>query len=547
MTKDLVSLLKQSYDSVPYESHPFPQTAPEHLHALAFLFGLDAPDPATARVLEIGCSAGENIFPYAARNPQAQVVGIDLSDVQINHGKARLNEIGLANVRLQAVNIEEIGKAEQPYDYIICHGVFSWVPTSVQQAILRVCSENLSESGIAYISYNTYPGWKTKEIIRDAMLLRGAERVTPEEKLSYAMGMVDFLQQVSLDNSVLRKVLDENADHIRQGKASYLLHEFLEPCNQPMYFKDFMALAGEYGLGYLAEAEPNTMFLSNYASSIAEPLSKEVTHQEQLEQYLDFVRNRAFRQTLLVHKSQQAKIRYALDAERLQKFYVAGVFFDHQITSDTRQPKTYTDWRGGEVIPGSALEYAFMEALSKVYPATLNVDQLTAALIASGQLSTGQDARALALAFLETYVIRGHVRIRTHVASQMATVNAEAEADPATVKWQWHSGVIRHGNGWATSPWHEMVALSPLAMVLAKLLETPVSFEQLKTATSVALEKGEISLLQDGKPSHLTKDSKGPASTHYLQAALESMLRTYQRHGVLAAINASNRANEHNV
>ncbi len=535
MTTDLVSLLKQSYDSVPYESHPFPQTAPEHLHALAFLFGLDAPDPVTARVLEIGCSAGENIFPYAARNPQAQVVGIDLSDVQINHGQARLDEIGLTNVRLQAANIEEIGKAEQPYDYIICHGVFSWVPISVQQAILRVCSENLSESGIAYISYNTYPGWKTKEIIRDAMLLRGAERATPEEKLSYAMGMVDFLQQVSLDNSVLRKVLDENAASIRAGKASYLLHEFLEPCNQPMYFKDFVALAGEYDLGYLAEAEPNTMFLSNYDPSIAEPLSKEVTHQEQLEQYLDFVRNRAFRQTLLVRKPHQARIRYALDAERLQKLRVAGIFFDHNIAGDTHQPNTYTDWRGGEVIPGSALEYAFMEALSKAYPATLNVGELAAALNTDA-LPAGQDAQALALAFLETYVIRGHVRIRTHGSTPAFTLNPEAEANPAAFTWQWQSTVVRHGNGWATTPWHEMVALSPLAQALASTLATPSSFAQLQAVAAAALEKGDIALLQDGKPSDFAKDSE--ASALYLQTGLESMLKTYQRHGVLVAINA---------
>ncbi|XGA79449.1 class I SAM-dependent methyltransferase [Halomonas sp. CH40] len=535
MTTELVSQLQQSYDSVPYESHPFAQTAPEHLHALAFLFGLAAPDPATARVLEIGCSAGENIFPFAARHPQAQVVGIDLSEVQIQQGQARLDELGLTNVRLQAASIEEVGKADTPYDYIICHGVFSWVPASVQQAILRVCSENLSDNGIAYISYNTYPGWKTKEIIRDAMLLRGAKRTTGDEKLSYAIGMIDFLQQVSPEQSVMRKVLDENADKIRQGKASYLLHEFLEPCNQPMYFKDFVALAGEYNLWYLAEAEPHIMFLNNYAASIAEPLSKEVKQQEQLEQYLDFVTNRAFRQTLLIPKANQAKIRYGLDAKRLEQLQVAGIFFENKMAGDTRQPTLYTDWRGGQIAP-NALEYAFVEALSKAYPATLTFEQLVGVLEASGELAKGQDARAATLALVETYVIRSHVRIRAQGEEAMAdfAINPAAAEAPDRFKWQWHPRTLRHPNGWATSPWHEIAALTPLARVLGSCLQTPVTFEQLQTAAAEALEKGEITLLSNGKPSELAKEPQQVAST--LHTSLMDMFQGLYRQGLVTPV-----------
>jgi len=533
MTQELVSLLQQSYDSVPYESRPFQQTAPEHLHATAFLFGLEAPDPASARVLEIGCSSGENIFPFAARHPEAEVVGIDLSEVQIQTGQARLDALGLNNVRLQAANIEEVGKADKPYDYIICHGVFSWVPESVQQAILRVCSESLSDNGIAYISYNTYPGWKTKEIIRDAMLLRGAERATPEEKLSYALGMVDFLQQVSPEDSVMRKVLDENADKIRQSQSSYLLHEFLEPCNQPMYFKDFLAMAGEHDLGYLAEAEPNIMFLNNYEASIAEPLSKEVNQQEQLEQYLDFVTNRAFRQTLLVRKPQQANIRYNLDAQRLEQLQVAGIFFENRLASGTQQPAIYTDWRGGQIAPGNALEYAFMEALSKAYPATLTFEQLAAVLESSGELAKGQDAQAATLALVETYVIRGHVRISAQGEEAMAdfAINPAVEEAPDRFTWQWHPQTLRHPNGWAVSPWHDFVALAPLAQTLAEVLETPVSFETLQTATLTALEKGAITLLTDGTPKAHAEDPQQAASI--VHSSLMDMLLELYRHGLL--------------
>ncbi|MGS2744616.1 methyltransferase regulatory domain-containing protein [Halomonas sp. LS-001] len=540
MTQELVSQLQQSYNSVPYDSRPFQQSAPEHLHALACLFGLDAPEPAKARVLEIGCSEGGNILPFAARYPDAEVVGIDLSDVQITAGQARLKEAGLTNMRLQAANIEDISKDAKPYDYIICHGVFSWVPASVQQAILRVCSENLSDNGIAYISYNTYPGWKTKEIIRDAMLLRGAERTTPEEKLSYAVGMVDFLQQVSPEGSVMRQVLNENADMIRQGKPSYLLHEFLEPCNQPLYFKDLLAMAGEHGLGYLAEAEPNSMFLSNYAPSIAKPLSKEVKNQEQLEQYLDFVHNRAFRQTLLVRKPNQAKIRYAVGAEQLKKLHVAGLFFEQNIDHQINQTKVYTDWRGGNLTPVNALEYAFMEAISKAYPATLNVSQLAAALKESGQLSAGEDAEAVALALLEIYVIRGHVRLRADDQTAMTklakTSAIAANLDAENQQWQWQASAVRHSSGWVATPWHEALPLGPLALVLAETLDTPCRFADLYQRGLEAIKEGEITLMEKGQPVNTAADAEETAQR--LKEVLVSMLNNLYRAGVLEMVNA---------
>ena len=537
MTQELVSQLQHSYDSVPYNTQPFPQTAPEHLHALAFLFGLNPPDPTSARVLEIGCSTGENLFPFAARHPQAKVVGIDLSEVQIHQGQARLKALGLTNVHLHAANIEDLGKAEAPYDYIICHGVFSWVPASVQQAILRVCSENLSENGIAYISYNTYPGWKAKEVIRDAMLLRGATRSTPEEKLAYAKGMLDFLQKVTPDNSVMHKVLDEHVEGINQGEASYLLHEFLEPCNQPMYFKDFLAQAAEYGLGYLAEADYARMFLSNYPASIAEPLRKEVNQQAAMEQYLDFVSSRAFRQTLLVRHPQQARVRYTLDTERLKALQVAGVFMDnqaqHTAIGDTKA--TYIDWHGGKVAPRNALEYAFMEALSRVYPATLNLGQLAAAIEASGQLEKGQKAEAAALVLLESYVVGSHVRIRAQDTTMTNyAIHPDAEADPSSYQWQWHPQILRHPNGWAVSLWHDVAPLTPLAQTLADTLATPVGLDRLQAVAEKALAKGAITLLENGKPSGRQGEQASQALRHHLVATLNHL----HRQGLITPVGA---------
>ena len=182
-----VDQLRAAYDAVPYESHAFPQTAPGHLAAVAYLFGLEPVDVRTARVLEIGCAAGGNLIPFAAFHPQARVVGIDLSSVHVDQGRRRVKALDLNNLELIQSDVAAMDPAALgEFDFIICHGVYSWVPENVQEAILSACDTMMAPGGVAYISYNVYPGWKSKEIVRDAMLLRGGDRATPDEKLSYA-------------------------------------------------------------------------------------------------------------------------------------------------------------------------------------------------------------------------------------------------------------------------------------------------------------------------------------------------------------------------
>ncbi|MBP8747530.1 MAG: class I SAM-dependent methyltransferase, partial [Brachymonas sp.] len=163
MTKQTESIRK-TYDQTPYQSRPFPQSAPERLQAIAHIFGVDAPAASTARVLELGCSAGGNLIAVAVRHPKLRAMGVDVSGVQIAYGQQVLQSSGISNAELRQASIEEIDESWGTFDYIICHGVYSWVPEHVCNAILRVCQQRLSSNGVAYISYNTYPGWKSREI-----------------------------------------------------------------------------------------------------------------------------------------------------------------------------------------------------------------------------------------------------------------------------------------------------------------------------------------------------------------------------------------------
>ena len=312
---DAVEQLRADYDATPYNSDAFPQSAPGQLAAIAYLFGLETPEVSTARVLEVGCAAGANVIPFAVAHPKASVVGIDLSEVQIDAGRVRVQKLGLDNLELRAGDIARMELAGLgQFDYIVAHGVYSWVPENVQDAILSAFRRLLAPKGVAYLSYNTYPGWKTKEVLRDAMLLASGGSATPDEKVRNARGMVDFLDEVAPAGGVLSRVMAESRAFSESFGDSYLLHDELETFNSPCYFYEMLNRAGAHGLAFLAEARPEAMFPGNHGPKVAEYLQEKCAGvQVLIEQYMDFVVNRLFRESLLVHAERAPDIRYAPD------------------------------------------------------------------------------------------------------------------------------------------------------------------------------------------------------------------------------------------
>src|ERR1043165_5096540 len=121
--------------------------------------------PNHCRVLELGCASGGNLIPMSLSWPGSRFVGIDLSRRQIRDGQEMIREIGLNNVDLVCQSILDVPRELGTFDYILCHGVYSWVPPDVQNKILEICRDHLQAQGVAYVSYNTFPGWHARAAI----------------------------------------------------------------------------------------------------------------------------------------------------------------------------------------------------------------------------------------------------------------------------------------------------------------------------------------------------------------------------------------------
>ncbi|MCP4284229.1 MAG: class I SAM-dependent methyltransferase, partial [Gammaproteobacteria bacterium] len=154
-----------------------------------------------SRVLEMGCGDGSNIMPMAYEFPESEFLGIDLSPVQIGIGQRHVDSLGLMNIRLDARNIMDMGPGDGKFDYIIVHGVYSWVPDRVKDKILDICRNNLADQGIAYISYNVLPGWQFNKSMRDIMLYRSRHINTPKERVSATMELVNTMLEAGADSN----------------------------------------------------------------------------------------------------------------------------------------------------------------------------------------------------------------------------------------------------------------------------------------------------------------------------------------------------------
>src|SRR6478672_12244551 len=380
---DAIGQLRADYDLTPYTSNSFPQSAPGHLAAIAHLFGLETPEVSTARVLEIGCAAGGNLIPFAAAHPQAHVVGIDLSQVQVDQGSTRAQALGLNNLQLLAGDIARMDlEALGQFDFIIAHGVFSWVPEEVQEALLSTFRRLLAPEGVAYMSYNVYPGWKAKEIVRDAMLLASGDSVTPEEKVREARRMADFLEEVAPVDGVLARVLAMSRAHALGFGDSYLLHDELETFNSPCYFYEMLGRASAHGLAFLAEARPEAMVPGNYGPKVADYLLEKCGGVQVLvEQYLDFVADRTFRETPLVHAERAQQIQYNPDPARLRRFHIAA--WAPPVDGETRLDSSRQEFEqadGATLFTNDPGIKAALEALSARWPWTLSRDELVEAV-----------------------------------------------------------------------------------------------------------------------------------------------------------------------
>ncbi|MCK2127350.1 class I SAM-dependent methyltransferase [Thauera aromatica] len=481
------------YDRSQYASEAFFYTAPAHLRATAWLYGVETAPVETARVLELGCSAGGNLLPFALSYPDATAVGVDLSPAQVQHGQKLIAELGVGNLTLHAMDLTRIDKDFGQFDYIIVHGVFSWVPPEVKQAILRICRDNLSPLGIAYVSYNTYPGWKAGDIVRDAMLMHSYGAADDAGRLARGKTMLTLLSEGLAAGNPLAPSLKAAVARLRQYSDHYIAHEYLELHNTPCYFVEFAEAAQQAGLAYVGDAEAHTEMNATYGRNVQLNHSLIALGQPKIlrQQYLDFAIGRNFRKSLLIDGTRHPSIGNDPDLDRLADLRFAGRFTETGRDERAAKPRVkYTNHKGRELHTSDPMVEAVIHGLTQAWPRSATVECLLDAPAVAAAPGAERDA---VLSALRTLYQLGMVHV---------TRDADAYAPPSPALPTLIPGVCTLSAPAGDAPclvgqfnlWHDArkPRFKPAERWLLPYLDGTQSEAQLRTRLRDALTQGRV-------------------------------------------------------
>lgn len=307
-----------SYDQVRYPATLFPETLPDHLAAIARLHGLDAPDPATARVLDVAGGDGINLVAMAAAWPQAQFRSFDIAADAVARGAALAEAAGLANVRVEVADLLDAAETmEGPYDYVIVHGLYAWVPEAVREAALRLVGRVLAPEGIAFISYNAKPGGHLRMAVREMMLHHVEGIDDPEERVRVARAaLADFAAPRENDRPVAA-ALRQVAEPMLRKLPGILYHDELGEVYAPRSLAEVVAAAAPHGLAFLNDAVPSMVYDGLPGEDLDDAA---VVHRAQADDYLAVS---FFHQTLFVRPGRAPRRR--IDPADFRHLYASSL------------------------------------------------------------------------------------------------------------------------------------------------------------------------------------------------------------------------------
>lgn len=404
------------YDRVAYPSMAHPQTFAEGLAVKAILRGMSPAPLATARVLELGCGDGFNLAAMAFLHPKGTYVGVDYAADAVSRGRAMLADVGLSQVRLEAGDIRDLERLATlgEFDYIIAHGVYSWVPTEVREALLAAIGRLLAPQGVAFVSYLALPGAYQRETIRTMIRFHTRSTPDPAEKVQQARSLLDVVAKgSSLDNNYTRMIASE-LELVQSHSGESFFHDELSDVSAPLLFTEFLAHASSHGLEFLSEAEyaiPVAQYLSEVGHNALRPLQ---SNRILLEQYLDFIEGRRFRQTLLVRPDKAGptdpgQLRHLRINLRAKPAGTPGALAG-------TEPDVYKGTGRGQAQARSPMEKSVMRALAAHPGRAQTLDEVLmaakASLSAEG-IAIGEDFDSEACEFICRAYLPGLVDVRT--------------------------------------------------------------------------------------------------------------------------------------
>ena len=247
--------------------------------------------------LELGCGLGSSVITNAAAFPGGQFYACDINREHVEHARKRAADFGIRNIEIHECAFEQLHREALPaFDFIVAHGVYSWVAAHERQTICDLVRDRLEPGGLLYLSYNSLPGWAGEMPLRKLLVeLAAGEGGDTTTRTGRALRSLQHIGSARLKFMDASPACAAALAAYARAPIPYVAHEFLNATWEPFYCVDVADQLQEAGVAYLGSA---TLTDNHAALLIDESTLRSIAQLPQERQRrlaLDFATNQQFR------------------------------------------------------------------------------------------------------------------------------------------------------------------------------------------------------------------------------------------------------------
>jgi predicted O-methyltransferase YrrM len=252
--------------------------------------------------LELGCGFGQSVIVNAAAFPRGEFHGCDYNPAHIERARRYAAALAVSNVEFHEASFEQLLERDlPPFDFIVLHGVYSWVNADVRRTSRRLLVAGLKPGGLVYVSYNCMPGWAGEAPLRKLLVeLAATAEGSAAERAQHAVGILRAMNPDKLRYFGANPAAFTALDAYAKASPSYLAHEFLNQAWEPFYSIDVGEEMASIGLSYVGSATLADNYQALLADDGAAAAAAKLATQRQRQLAIDFAVDRRFRRDVFV-------------------------------------------------------------------------------------------------------------------------------------------------------------------------------------------------------------------------------------------------------
>ncbi len=255
------------------------------------------------KYLELAFGQGVSLNIHAAAFP-GEYWGIDFNPVHAANARELASASG-AGARIIDASLEEFAARDDlpEFDVIAMHGTWSWISARNRHFVVEILRRRLAPGGLAYLSYNCWPGWAAEMPLRHLLAEHVAKSGSGGTLSARIDRALEFARAMADANALFFKAYPKLKDVLAQMAAQnrhYVAHEYFNLDWHPMPSAEVAEALSAAKLVFAASATLADHLDTENSFPSAGALLAGVSDPALRETARDYLTNRRFRRDIFV-------------------------------------------------------------------------------------------------------------------------------------------------------------------------------------------------------------------------------------------------------